>query len=325
MRPIARFRWIAVALLAAGVVFPPVASAQARYYWKSLSGANVVPVIFESLSGNANPANPAMTVMPGASFSGTLGMAGYGRMFSLFDRAAFAALIVPMGRVSGEVNAFGVTGFQSASGFGDPMVELVVNVVGPRAQNTLADVARYEPGFSLDVLADLAFPIGQYSSSQALNLGQHRWYGRIGLPIVWQIGPWVPGQRTTVEALPAMWWFAANTDYLGKTLTTNVLFQLDAHVTRDLTASLWVSLDALWYLGGAATFDGVTGDKLNNFGIGATAGYQITENLGLTASYMKLVSSGSPNSLQMDRFMVSLIYGWHSLVEGARRLEENKK
>jgi hypothetical protein len=325
MRPIVRFRWIAVALLAAGVVFPPVASAQARYYWKSLSGANVVPVIFESLSGNANPANPAMTVMPGASFSGTLGMAGYGRMFSLFDRAAMAALIVPMGRVSGEVNVLGITGFQSASGFGDPMVELVVNVVGPRAQDTLADVARYEPGFSLDVLADLAFPIGQYSNSQALNLGQHRWYGRIGLPIVWQIGPWVPGERTTVEALPALWWFAANTDYLGKTLTTNVLFQLDAHVTRDLTASLWVSLDALWYLGGAATLDGVAGDKLNNFGVGATAGYQITENLGLTASYMKLVSSGSPNSLQMDRFMVSLLYGWHSLVEGARRLEESKK
>jgi hypothetical protein len=29
--------------------------------------------------------------------------------------------------------------------------------------------------------------------------------------------------------------------------------------------------------------------------------------------------------MAMDRFTFSLLYGWHSLVEGARRLEENKK
>ena len=33
-----------------------------------------------------------------------------------------------------------------------------------------------------------------------LNLGQNRWYGRVGAPMVWQIGPWVPGRRTTFEA-----------------------------------------------------------------------------------------------------------------------------
>jgi hypothetical protein len=326
MRPVAPLRWFPAVLVALCALLPRGAEAQARYYWKSLDGANVVPIIFETLSGNANPADPAHIAVPGSNISGTLAIAGYARMFSLFDRGAMAALIVPMGHISGEArtpeNAF----FQSANGFGDPMLELDVNVIGPRAQKTLADVVRYEPGFSLDVLADFAFPIGQYSSSQPLNLGQNRWYGRLGLPIVWQLGPWAPGERTTIEALPALWWFAANTDYMGgKTLTTDLLFQLDAHVTRDLTSSLWVSLDALWYYGGTASIDGVAGDKLNNFGIGATAGYQITENLMLTASYMTLVSSGSPNSLQMDKFTFSLFYGWHSLVEGARRLEENSK
>jgi hypothetical protein len=326
MRPVAPLRWLPAVLVALCALLPRAADAQARYYWKSLAGANVVPVIFEVLSGNANPADPAHTVVPGSSVSGTIGMAGYSRMFSLFDRGAMAAIIVPMGHISGESRLAGNTFFQSANGFGDPMIEMVVNVVGPPAQKNLADVLRYEPGFSLDVLADLAFPIGQYSNSQPLNLGQNRWYGRVGLPIVWQLGPWVPGERTTVEALPALWWFAANTDYMsGKTLTTDLLFQLDGHVTRDLTSSLWVSLDILWYLGGTAAINGVAGDKLANFGIGATAGYQITENLGLTAGYMMLVSSGSPNSLQMDKFTFSLLYGWHSLVEGARRLEENSK
>jgi hypothetical protein len=326
MRQVPLFRWLPAVLVALCALFPRASEAQARYYWKSLDGANVVPVIFEALSGNANPADPAHTVVPGANVTGTLGVAGYGRMFSLFDRGAMAALIVPMGHLSGEITSALGTTSQSANGFGDPMIELDVNVVGPRAQKNLADVLRYEPGFSLDVLADLAFPIGQYSSNQPLNLGQNRWYGRVGLPVVWQLGPWVPGERTTIEALPALWWFAANTNYMqGNTLTTNLLFQLDGHVTRDLTSSLWVSLDVLWYLGATTSINGVAGDQLNNVGLGATAGYQITENLQLTAGYMMLVSSGSPNSLQMDRFMFSLLYGWHSLVEGARRLEENSK
>ena len=324
MRPVVLLRWIAAALVALGALFPPAALAQARWYWKSLSDANAIPVMFESLSGNTNPADPAHIVAPGGNFSGALAMAGYARTFSLFDRAAMAAIIVPMGRVSGEVTAAGSTFFQSANGFGDPLIELDVNVVGPRAQKTLADAVRYEPGFSLDVLADLAFPIGQYSNSQPLNLGQHRWYGLVGLPVVWQIGRWVPGERTTVEALPALWWFGANSDYLGQTLTTNPLFELDAHVTRDLTSSFWAALDAVWYYGGTPAIDGVAGAKLNNVGIGLTLGYQITASLGLTAGYMTMIHSSSPDALRMDRFTVQLIYGWHSLIEGVRRLENEK-
>ena len=326
MRLVALPRWIPALIIALWALLPLSAEAQPRYYWKTLDGTNVVPLIFETLSGNANPADPAHTVVPGANVSGLIGMAGYSRMFSLFDRGAMAALIVPMGHISGEIRTPLATASQTANGFGDPMLEFDINVVGPRAQKNLADLVRYEPGFSLDVLADFAFPIGQYSSSQALNLGQNRWYGRFGLPVVWQLGPWVPGERTTIEAIPALWWFANNTNYMGgKTLSTDVLFQLDGHVTRDLTSSLWVSLDILWYLGGTTTVDGIRGDQLNNFGIGATAGYQITDNLMFTASYMMLVSSGSPNSLQMDRFTFSLLYGWHSLVEGARRLEASGK
>jgi len=61
------------------------------------------------------------------------------------------------------------------------MVELDVNLIGPPAQKNLVDVVRYQPGFSLDVIADLAVPIGEYDNSRSLNLGQNRWYGRVGV------------------------------------------------------------------------------------------------------------------------------------------------
>ena len=125
------------------------------------------------------------------------------------------AVLVPMGRVSGEVDLGRISAKQSVTGFGDPMLEFDINIVGPKAQKTIPDVLRYEPGFSIDLLADLAFPIGEYDSSRPLNLGQNRWYGRLGAPIVWQLGDWVPGRRTTLEFLPAVWLFGDNDDYLG--------------------------------------------------------------------------------------------------------------
>lgn len=318
--------WVVAAMLATGALCPAQTLAQvpARFYWDTLSGANAVPVIVNSMSGNTNPFDPSHTVTPGANFDATLAQVGYARTFSLFDRAAMAAVLVPMGRISGEATVAGRTFNQSASGFGDPMLEFKINVLGPPAQKNIPDILRYEPGFSVNLLADLAIPIGEYDSDQLLNIGQNRWYGRLGAPTIFQIGPWVPGRRTTLEFLPVVWFFGKNDDYVGQTLETDPLFQLDAHLTRDLTERFWASLDAAWYYGGKATIDDVPGEKLNNLGFGLTLGYQINDNLNLTVGYMSTVNDSDPGDLQMDKFMVSLVFGWHPLVEGFRRLKEEK-
>ena len=96
-----------------------LAQVPARFYWKSLSGGNAVPVIFNSLSGNANPFDPANTVVPGANFDATMALVGYAQSYSLFDRAAMGAILLPMGRVSGDVTVGALTAKQSASGYGD--------------------------------------------------------------------------------------------------------------------------------------------------------------------------------------------------------------
>jgi hypothetical protein len=322
MNPVACLRWLVLTLLAAGALCPLQAQSQVppRFYWKTLSGANAVPLIVTSMTGNTNPFDPAHIVVPGASFDGTLALAGYARTFALFDRSAMAAVLLPMGRISGDVTVAGRTIKQSASGYGDPTVEFNLNLIGPKAQTSIPDTLRYEPGFSLDVLADLAIPIGEYDSSQPLNIGQNRWYGRIGFPIVWQIGEWVPSRRTTLEFLPAVWLFGDNTDYLGQTLEADPLYQVDAHLTRDFTANLWGSLDAVLWNGGKTTIDGVEGSKLDNYGFGFTIGYQINDNIGLTFSYKSTASDQAPDDLQMDVIMISLVSGWHPLVEGAKRL-----
>ncbi len=326
MKPNAFLRALLATAIVAGALGtqPTHAQVPARFYWKTLSGANAVPVIVNSISGNTNPFDPAHIVTPGGSFDGTVALAGYARTFSLFDRSAMAAILLPMGRVSGEVTVAGRTFNQSADGFGDPMLEFNFNIIGPKAQNNLVDALRYQPGFSVDLLADLALPIGEYHSDQPLNLGQNRWYGRVGAPIVWQLGEWVPGRRTTLEFLPAVWLFGNNSDYLGQTLKTDPLFQVDAHLTRDLTERFWGSLDLAWYNGGKATVNGIAGEKLNNLGVGLTLGYQINDNLNLTLGYKSTVNDNAPGDLRMNAFMLTLVYGWHPLLEGAKRLKSEQ-
>ena len=68
MKRVARLRLAVAAMLALGAFAPRQVLAQVppRFYWKTLSNANAVPVIGESLSGNTNPFDPAHTVWIGA-------------------------------------------------------------------------------------------------------------------------------------------------------------------------------------------------------------------------------------------------------------------
>jgi hypothetical protein len=323
MKPAAWLRLAAVTILSLGALCPPQALAQvpARFYWKNLEGGSGVPLIFNSISGNTNPFDSSHQVTPGANFDASLAMAGFAHNFSIADRAAMAAVLVPMGRVQGDVTAGGKTAKQTAQGFGDPTLELTVNVIGPKAQKNIPDAMRYEPGFSLDLLADLVVPIGEYDSSKQLNIGHNRWSGRLGAPIVWQLGPWVPGRRTTLEFLPAVWVFGENDDFVGQKMTTKPIYQLDAHLTRDFTQHLWGAVDMSYYNGGQATINGVQGSKLNNTAVGFTLGYTVNENLNLTVGYKSTINDSAPTALRMDGFMVSLVFGWHPLIEGMRRLK----
>ena len=317
---------LAIAIVAFTIICPLFTFAQVppRFYWKSLSGANAVPVIFQSLSGNANPMDPAHVVSANAQVDANVLLVGYAKMLPLFDRTLTLAILEPMGRISGTTTVAGRTFNQDATGFGDPTVELGINLIGPKAIKNIPDLLRYEPKLSVDLIVDVAFPVGEYDDDQPLNLGQNRWYGRVGAPIIWQIGPWVPGRRTTLEVLPSVWFFSDNDNYVGHTLSTDPMFQVEAHLTRDFAEKFWGSVDTTWVTGGKSSVDGASGDSLNNVGVGITLGYQINDNISLTAGYMATVNDSAPTDLKMDGFRISFTYGWHKIVEGQKRLKSEE-
>ncbi len=99
------------------------------------------------------------------------------------------------------------------------------------------------------------------------------------------------------------------------------MFQLEGHLTRDLAEDLWASFDLTWVTGAQASVNGFEGEDLDNFGLGFTLGYHINDNLQFTAGYMATINDSDPTDLRMDGFRISLIFGWHPLIEGMKRLQ----
>ena len=106
------------------------------------------------------------------------------------------------------------------------------------------------------------------------------------------------------------------------TLSTDPMYQVEGHLTRDFTEHFWGSFDAVYIGGGKSTIDGMGGESLNNVGVGFTLGYPISESLQLTTAYMATVNDSDPSDLRMDGFRLSLVYGWHKVIEGMDRLKE---
>jgi hypothetical protein len=79
-----------------------------------------------------------------------------------------------------------------------------------------------------------------------------------------------------------VWLFGNNDDYVGQELETDPSYQIDAHLTRDLTEQFWASLDATMYKGGKSSINDVSGEDIDDFGVGFTFGYTVIENLNLT-------------------------------------------
>jgi len=196
-----------------------------------------------------------------------------------------------------------------------------MNLIGPPPIMNLPDMLRYEPGFSLDLVVDLVFPLGQYDNTQSLNLGQNRWYARIGTPMIWQIGAWIPASRTTLEVFPSVWVFADNDDFVGQNLSSDPTFELETHLTRNFTSKIWGSLDATYSSSGDATIGNATTSGSDMTLAGFTLGYQLNDSMQLTFGYKSTLNNDAgSNDLHMSVFMITLTAGWHRLLEGAGRL-----
>ena len=275
-----------------------------RMYWNAPVGTNILQAYFWTASGNS--ITPENTLpQPGFETDINIGVLGYNRIIDIAGHSAIATAVITGGKVSGSV---GDQSLPSSSGLGDLYLQGVVNLFGAPALSA-EEFASYKQGTVLSLLVGVTAPTGAYDANRDLNLGVNRWNMRIGLPFMYTIGDWIPGEITTLEILPSVWFYGDNTDI---NLEQDPMVTLEAHLTRDITPSIFVSLDYfVQRIGDSFTNSVQTGIANTSDSLGLTFGYMLNPQ---TQFQLRYAASLNPNpdqyELDADMFQFNFNYFW---------------
>jgi len=303
-----------------------------RAYWKNMEDTNFLSFQYLQLNVDTKSLmfDPSLGIYPNAETDMDFFILGYGRQIALFGRSAMVMGGIYGGDLTSEFHFEGnpldpesSTGFRStANGFGDPSVGLTVNLYGAPNIANFYDMTNYEPKLTVDVSTLLTIPIGEYDNDNAVNIGQNRWWGRIGFPVVAYFGSYAPLYRTSLEITPSVMIFGKNDDYLGQEMENDPLFQLEVHLTRDITRTLFGSIDFIHRQGFDTELDGNSaGDALELSVLGFTFDYMISDNAGIRFSYHS--NFIDDDELDADMIRIQFNYGWNALVENVKQLEHH--
>ena len=219
----------------------------------------------------------------------------YAHGFALAGNAGTLLVSLPLGAVRRSVSVGTVARSDSCSGIGDMQITGAFGLLGsPALEEKEYEVYRPHPAVS--VLTRVYVPTGAYDRTAAVNLGQNRWALQLGVPAAFYYGDsFLSSSLTSVELLPSVIWYGANNEPAhGNHSRQAPLMQLEGHLTRNLTQSLWLSLDALYIQGGATTTDGVSDqNRQRSFGLGATASVALGDAASAALSYTDVVSNDS--------------------------------
>ncbi len=268
-----------------------------RSYQLLPEGTQVVSIYGMFLRGDAS-ADPALS-FPGSDVNVDIAVLQYTRTFELAGQQSALFIGLPIGGVAGTLTLPKVTVSGDASGTADLLVGGVIGLVGSPSLS-LNDYLTYDPGFAMGWLVKATLPTGSYDEKSLLNLGTNRWSVQTGPLIGFTLGKsYLDPKLMTFELLPTVTIFGDNTDPFGAAshVTQDPLYRVEAHVTRNLSKAIWVSLDALYTHGGETFTDGASNaDKQDTFAVGLTASAALSRSSSIKATYGEVISGSSNKS-----------------------------
>ncbi len=195
---------------------------------------------------------------------------GYARSLDLWGLSGKVAAVLPYAWLSGTADFMGQPREREVSGFGDPKVQLSVNLYGAPALS-LKQFADYKQDLIVGASVAVSIPLGQYDSDKVVNIGTNRWAVKpeVGISKAW--GPLI------LELIGAVIVYADNDDFFGgQTREQDPLYSVQGHVIYSFPYGIWAALDGTYYTGGRTTVDGVRNDdRQENTRVGATVAFPI--------------------------------------------------
>jgi len=206
----------------------------------------------------------------------------------LFGRSANFTASLPYGVGNFRGNVFGAETNAYRSGLLDSVYRFSINLRGGPAMN-VQDFRKWKQKTIVGVSMRVVAPTGQYDSTKLINYGANRWGFKpeIGLSRRW--GHWV------VDAYSGAWFYTTNPKFFsenqynpGVSVQTQApLVAFESHLSYDVKARLWASLDWNFWFGGRTSLNGVENPvtQQKSSRIGGTVSVPISKHHSLKCSY----------------------------------------
>jgi hypothetical protein len=231
-------------------------------------------------------------VVPGVEADVNGGIIEYSHGFALGGKVVTLIASLAAGELRASVGTGDAAHTYTRSGVGDLQLTAVFGVIGAPALRE-KEYETYQPRFALSVLSRVYAPTGAYDPTSPVNPGSNRWQLQLGLPLSYYIGEsFLDPALTSFELQPSVTWYGDNNEPpQGSHSSQAPLLQLEAHLTRNLHESLWVSVDALFMDGAGTTIDGVSQhDRQRSFALGGTVSVAVNDAVSVMFSYTDAVS-----------------------------------
>lgn len=268
-------------------------------------GIQPLSLTWMDIGSNQNFAGDIL--LPTGSLDANIWALNYNRFFSLKGRLAELWVTGIGGDLDGSLGLpDGRSQTVHQSGLSDPYVALRVGLVGAPALTPQA-FAGHQHGFSLYALAGLTLPWGEYEQRNPLNLGTNRWSLRLGSPMTQALGS---AGRTWLELNPSVTLFGDNDEpFRADRRSQDPLLAVETHLSHNFTARFWGSLDLRFRYGGETTTDGLAdGNRMNQWGGGASLGYQFNRALSAFMGYGEIFSERDGSAAEMWRARVIFVF-----------------
>lgn len=247
---------------------------------------------FYALSQSGNQLIDAGVSIPDANIDADVAILQYTRTFCLKDHIAAAFVALPYAHIRGSVPLSTGTVSASDTGFGGAILGGVIGLVGSPALSG-EEFVKHNPGFQLALVGKAILPTGSYDSDNIISTGSNRLAGQLVLPMTFVLGSsMVDPNLTTFEILPSITVYGDNSDPSGGASKTGQypLFSLEAHVTRNLSRTTWISLGGIYNYGGETSTDGVdNSDRRESLALGASLNFALNSSTSVKVSYGETV------------------------------------
>lgn len=133
----------------------------------------------------------------------------------------------------------------------------------------------------------ITVPVGEYDEGEVLNPGDNRWAFKEELGFVQGIG-----DKMVFELQPSVEFYTDNDDYSGGCQEKDPLFQVQVHLSYDITPNFFISGDYTYQNDGETTVAGIeVDDGADAHKLGLSFNYKLSDVTQLLLEYSQIVET----------------------------------